>query len=133
MRVEFIFTKSMQPIVEAVGYDLALTLVARFGGTELRIPRHPDERDAIAQCIGVEAATRLAETFSSGRCELPRCAAWLQARRDEEISVRYNGGETQAELARRFRLTERHIRRILREYAQYAEIAAAPQAATEET
>lgn len=105
--------ESMQPVVSAIGFDAALQLVARCGGIRVLIPAEPNARDVISQAVGVAAAQRLAEHIGHGLLDVPRCLNWLLMRRNEEISARYAHGETQAELALRFSLTERHVRRIL--------------------
>lgn len=108
-------TRSMQPIIEAVGFDAAVTLVARFGGSRILLAREPGERDNLSLLIGLSAARSLSQALGPGLLEIPRCVSWVIARRDEEIAARHLGGETHAELAIRFNLTERHIRNVLAE------------------
>lgn len=105
--------ESMQPVVSAIGFDAALQLVARCGGIRVMIPAEPNARDVISQVVGVAAAQRLAEHIGRGLLDVPRCLNWLLMRRNDEMRARYEHGETQAELALRFSLTERHVRRIL--------------------
>lgn len=112
-----ILTRSMQPIVDALGFDCALRLASHFGGTRVLVSADPSARDPLAVAIGAEAARALAATIGAGSLEVPRCTAWLIARRNEEIVARALGGESQAALALRFSLTERHIRNILAEDA----------------
>lgn len=105
-------TQTMQPVIEAVGFDLAIELVALRGGTRVMVPRVPHESDALVQIIGMDAARTLLHFIGPGTFAVPRCMSWLLARRNEEICARALFGESQAELALRFRLTERHIGRI---------------------
>lgn len=101
--------RSMLPIIEAIGWDAAISLVARFGGTTIS----PRASGPIASCIGTDAAQRLSSLIGPGVVYIPRCMSWALARRNEEIVARYAYGETQTELAVRFALTDRHIRSIL--------------------
>ncbi|MCC6851041.1 MAG: hypothetical protein IT502_01915 [Rubrivivax sp.] len=105
----------MQPIIEAVGFDCALRIASHFGGTRVLVSSDPAARDPLAAVIGIEAARALAAAIGAGAFEVPRCTAWLIARRNEEIVARELGGESHAELALRFSLTERHIRNIINE------------------
>lgn len=107
---------SMQPVVEAIGYDLSVALVTRFGGTTISLRRSPPPDDPVALVIGPQARNALVDRLGCGQFEVPKCTAWLIARRDEEIRLRADAGELQADLARRFHLTERHIRRICNEH-----------------
>jgi len=104
---------SAQQIVDAIGYDAAITLIARHGGRSVILHEIPDGRDLVAQAIGQLTAQRLAQYLGAGPLALPRCAAWLVARRNEEVALRAASGETRSELAQRFGLTERHIYSIL--------------------
>lgn len=122
--------RSMQPIVEAIGFDAALRLSSHFGGTRVLVLADPHERDNVTRVIGIIAARALVASIGAGVLEIPRCMAWLLARRNEEIIARSLSGETQSDLALRFTLTERQIRNILgadaREF-QYTATATAAQ------
>ena len=118
-----LLTRAMQPIVDAVGFDAAITLVAVFGGTRPTLPARPGADDAISAVIGVDKAEQLVQRVGPGPLDVPRCLNWLAARRNEEICARYLAGETQTELARRFRLTERHIRRVVQASIDEGDIA----------
>lgn len=107
--------RSMHPIVDAIGYDLAIQLVARRGGTRVLVRASPDPRDAVSAAIGHDAAVMLAAAIGAGHLDVPRCLFWILARRNEEILARSAHGETQEELALRFNLTERRIRQIFAE------------------
>jgi hypothetical protein len=106
--------KSMQPIIDAIGFDAAISLAARFGGTTVFLAANTGPRDPLVNAVGTEAHARLVAALGVGPLAIARCLSWLLARRNEEIVNRYLSGETQAELALRFNLTERHVRSILR-------------------
>ncbi len=106
---------SAQLIVDAIGFDAAITLLARLGGLTVVLPLEPQARDLVASAIGVDRAKALAAALGGGQVLLPRATSWLLARRDEEVVVRAAAGETRTELALRFGLTERHVYRILAE------------------
>ena len=106
-------TQSMQPVVEAIGFDAAERLVIDFGGRRLFIAADPDARGKLALSIGLERARELARAIGAGVFEVPRCLGWVNSRRNEEICVRSLGGESHSELARCYGLSERRIRSIL--------------------
>jgi hypothetical protein len=109
----FTLTHSMQPVIEAIGFDAAIQLVAHCGGTRVLVRLDPDASDRIVRAIGLDKARSLASAIGASALDVPRCVSWLVLRRNEEIVARWDGCETQAELAIRFGLTERQIRRIL--------------------
>lgn len=106
-----LLVRSMQPVVDAVGFDAAIALVARWGGVTITL--RSDPHCPVPQAIGAEAARTLETALGRGAMQVPRCLSWLLARRNEEIVARSLFGETHADLALRFKLTERQIRRIL--------------------
>lgn len=57
-------------IEEAIGLDLAVRLLKRRGGCEVHIPRRV-RGSQLAEIIGEEAATRVAETLGPGKVLLP--------------------------------------------------------------
>jgi hypothetical protein len=105
-------TQRMQPLIDAIGYDATVSLVAALGGTRIYVSCRPDS--PVAAIVGAEASERLRRAVGQEVVDLPRCLHWLLGRRNEEIVARSMAGETQEELARRFRITERHVRRVLR-------------------
>lgn len=107
------FAASMQPVLVAIGFDASLRLVSMLGGTRVRILADPPPRDPLAAAIGLDALQQLCQALGEGPLDVPRCETWLINRRNGEICARYLGGESQAELAVRFSLTERHIRRVV--------------------
>jgi len=110
-------TASMQPLIESVGLDAAIQLAARLGGTRVLVRADPHPNDALARAVGLQWARQIAGAIGPGVLAVPRCLAWLLARRNEEIAARYDAGESQVELALRFGLTERQISRILSDSA----------------
>lgn len=103
---------SAQLIVDAVGYDLAITVVARFGGVSINLPHNPDRLSPLSKALGHDAAKLLCAQLGPGMLAVPRAASMIGAQRDREIVARRRAGETEVELALRMGLTERHIRRI---------------------
>lgn len=114
--LEPLLTRTMQPVVDAVGFDAAIAFVARFGGTRvwLRTAPAPSERCPVQRTVGEAAALELARALGAGWIDVPRCMTWLLARRNEEIVARFDGGESQNELALRFGITARQVRRVVR-------------------
>ena len=113
MQPDTTLARSMEPVIDAIGFDAALRLVTHFGGTRVLIVADPQERDPVSRAVGTDCARRLGVALGAGLLDVPRCMAWMLARRNEEIAARRRAGETQAELALRFGMTERHVRRVL--------------------
>lgn len=109
------FTRSVRQLIDAIGYDLALQLMSRAGGTRVRAPAEPDPRDFVSECIGLEGARLLAEKLGPGQIDVPKGMNLTLRWRNEEIVARYDYGETQRELALAFRLTEKTIFRVIAE------------------
>lgn len=103
-------------IVEVIGEAAALKLVARFGGTTPRLPalRNLASDHPLAQCIGIEALTRLVTETGGGRwLYVARCHKGMMQQRNRNIVQAYSGGEKVESLARRYHLSDRRIWDIL--------------------
>jgi hypothetical protein len=104
---------SMQPIIDCIGFDAAITLAAQLGGTRQKLAAEPSPRDPVVAAVGADLQKRLVAALGAGYLEIPKCMHWLIGRRNEEIVTRRLSGETHTELALRFGLTERSVRAIL--------------------
>jgi len=104
---------SMRALVELMGSAAALRLVELRGGVRLCVPRVASAGHWLAEHIGLEALERLVETYAGEELEIPRCVAALRAARDREIAAQA-GERSVAELARRYGMTERGVRKVLR-------------------
>lgn len=113
---------SARVIVDAVGWDAALALIARFGGTTIHLPTSaPGPDHALAWALGLDVARLLCASLGPGPLAVPRAMSWVVAQRSREVVARRQAGETEAEVARRFGLTERHVRRIYAAARQHLE------------
>jgi len=65
----------------------------------------------LEELVGQEAATRLTEHYSGSSLYFPRSIG--RNRRHRKIKEEFKRGASYKELARRYSLTERHIRRIV--------------------
>jgi hypothetical protein len=108
-------TRTMQPVVEAIGFDAATILVTRFGGRRIYLALSPTAGNEVVSCIGAVAARRLAAIMGAGPFDVPRCLVWLAALRRERVVSDRAAGVTVADLAEAHGYTERHVWRILRD------------------
>lgn len=108
-------------IVEAIGLPAAMKFVDHFGGTRiyLPLPENIDKENEIAKAIGVEFALKLAHAWDfdrdpDRRIEVPLARPQLRVLMKDEI-LRDSVQLTSRQLARKYRTTQRTIRRILAE------------------
>ena len=111
-------------IVEAIGLPAAMKFCEHFGGTRIYLPLRENLgwENEIAQAIGLEAAHKLAEAWDfdrdpDRRIEVPLARRQLTILMKEEI-VRERGRMTERQLARKYRTTQRTIRRVVAESGQ---------------
>lgn len=106
----------MGRLADLIGYQAAVALVTVFGGTRAYIrTRKLSRPDPVREAIGEDAYNRLIGAGYRGEIEVPRCQAWIIARRDEAIVIRHQAGEPLADIAAAYKLTLRHVRNIIRE------------------
>jgi hypothetical protein len=99
---------------ELIGLPAALALVEVRGGIKLYVPESAPDDHELVRLIGRDATDLLISVYAREWLSIPRCAARMRRQRDDEILRQYTVGEASAyALARKFELTERHVRRIL--------------------
>lgn len=105
--------ESLKPIAELIGMPSTISLVERYGGGRLYIPRNANNDHALVQVLGREAVEALASVHAGESIELPLATAALRRARDMEIYRRYNSGDSAEQLAKDYGATRRHIYRIV--------------------
>ena len=104
-------------IARAIGLPDTLKLVEQFGGTLLYIPRRPEKlpaRHPLLQLVGLDAARKLASLFGCERVLIPMASRALSGRLRRNVAIEADHQHLSiAQLARKYSLHERSIRRIL--------------------
>lgn len=102
--------KLLADVAEAHGLGAALTLARDAGGTILFIPEKPTP--LLIGRVGVEVATWLVETYGTGPVEIPLGPYARDRVRAEKLRQAITNGEgTSSELARRFGIAARTVKR----------------------
>ncbi len=111
----------LNKIVEAIGQQAAMKLVENFGGTliYLPLPKNIHADNEIAKAIGVEAVSQLARAWDfdgdvDRRLEIPRASEQRLALKKNGI-LRDREHMTERQVARKYNLSQRSIRRIVAE------------------
>lgn len=99
-------------LVRVIGLDATLALCEARGGLPLAVPMRLAPDGTLIVEIGSLAAEKLIAEFGGNRIEVPKLTALAASRRDELIRDALRAGRSTAEIALRFNLTTRHIRRI---------------------
>ncbi|ADP87634.1 Mor transcription activator domain protein [Nitratidesulfovibrio vulgaris RCH1] len=114
-------------IAALVGLPKTLQLVERLGGTTFPVPKRATKVGELryfmlADVVGVEAADLLCRHYGGTNLYVPRCAEALRKARDAEIVATFDretkeksASAVVAELALRYRLSDRRIWLILKE------------------
>ncbi len=103
---------TLAEIARETSVPVALAIARRFGGTDLYVPLNPTEHDPLARCVGIDAANRIARLYGGGRVEIPLGNTARRAERNRAIRRMAAEGRSVSEIARRFGMTTRSIRRI---------------------
>lgn len=102
-----------QEIRQFIGDEATAKIVARYGGTIIYIPLKLKCEHPLSQLLGEGAAKRLADEFSGLTVEVPRDLTLQLAQRNNLIQADRDAGMTQSQLALKYRLTQRTIRKII--------------------
>lgn len=101
-------------LAELLGEQGLAALCAARGGRRVYVPRSVCAGHWLAELLGPEAADALAWRYGGCRIEIPELGA-RRANRNEEIRRCHAAGASMADVADRFGLSERQVRRILRD------------------
>ena len=105
-------------LVEVIGINATIDLVKAFGGDDLKIPQTATGTsrmwDVLVETVGPQAAGQLVQRFGGTPIYVPTCHATLRLQRVREIIGRFDAGEPFDTLRREFRITRRHLYRILK-------------------
>ena len=101
-------------LLELIGPEALRELSAARGGRRLYVPRSVRSGHWLAGALGPEVAERLAFQYGGCRIDIPELGV-RRADRNEEIRRCHAAGASMADVAGRFGLSERQVRRILRD------------------
>lgn len=102
-----------QELAQLIGADATGILVAHYGGgAPLYIPHKVKSSHPVSLLLGQEVAQQLADEFGGLAVEIPRNVAFQKKRRDTLILADRAAGMSQNDVARKYQLTVRTIRKI---------------------
>lgn len=109
----------VQPFVDALGTDGAVTFLLAFGGAELYIPADPKGASALVHVMGLEAARALSAVAQQAIIpkRIPTAKPWI-------ARVLFTRGLPKAEIARRLHASDVAVRRWLAGHGGDADAAA---------
>lgn len=103
---------TLRRIAEIVGADLALRLGEAEGGQEkVYVPKSPSTQHPWRRVLGDQAWARVVAEMGGERIDLPR-GSFLNVRKLEILALAEEGLSHRA-IARRARVGERYVRRVL--------------------
>lgn len=100
-------TAQVEPYVAALGPELAVTFLLHYGGAELYVRTTRIEGVEYANLVGNDGARALAQHADKMQRRVPVAKAWLTAMLQWQ-------GYTVAEIARKLRVSDTSVRRMLK-------------------
>jgi hypothetical protein len=100
-------------MADLIGISAAHRLVGRFGGTRVCFSHRDHANHAVAELIGQQAATKLAQHYGVEEFAVPRGQRLQTFLRNRELIRLRNEGATARSLALQFRLTERQVYQVI--------------------
>jgi len=99
--------ENLQPYVDAIGEDLTLKFIMRFGGSPVYLSPDPKSDSDVVEVIGADGMKALAKLFGRGQIgRVPIAREWtVRKLRAEGMSV--------LAIARELRVADETVRRIL--------------------
>jgi len=137
--LEQLFPDSARELIAHLGLQAALQLCQQFGGAVLDVPLAAnsvgkDARDKLADAIGMDAANKMVAIYGGERLYVPLLKAALVKTRNRSIQRDFDrlcreksANDAVAQLARCYRLSDRHVWRVLKQPFEVELPHAAPQ------
>jgi len=104
--------KALAAMARIVPLDAVMKISARYGGTRMYLARDPAPGSEIARLVGQPIARALGAKLGGAEIEIPRARTVLHKIRNPEIRRLRTEGASLNDLALRFGLTTRQLRRI---------------------
>lgn len=101
---------NLQEMAQVIGLPATLMIVREYGGTRVWVPKTASPDHPLWRLIGPEALARLCQHYGGEFLDIAKGEIAIKAVRD--AAIRAATGKTQAQLAREYHLTERHIRTL---------------------
>ncbi|MBF0415612.1 MAG: hypothetical protein HQL79_07570 [Magnetococcales bacterium] len=101
-------------LIEVIGTVATLTLMQRYGGITLALPRSIGADHDLSRLIGHDAARKLVEHWGGDRVYIPKADNAVRCVRDQEMIRRYDAGDRPQELALEYKITDRHFWRVMK-------------------
>jgi len=105
--------ESLTDVADAIGLPATLALVEHAGGVRIYVPERLSDDHRLVEWLGRDAAAMLSDAYAGEELVVPRCAEALRRVRNRQIRRERSEGARPAELALRYRLTERQVFTIL--------------------
>lgn len=102
-------TAQVEPYVEALGQDMAVTFLLEFGGAEIYLATSPKSRSRVAKLVGWDKAVALAQLSERLQRRVPLANKWIAA----SLKAR---GLSVADIARRMRASDVAVRKWISEH-----------------
>lgn len=122
-----VFPEAVQFLINLIGEEGTFSLIQHYGGSTLRIPRGDTivgrtKIDLLAQKIGKQEIQNIVQIFGGTCIYIPNCKKLLTAKqhakiiqdRDKLAAKGISERQLVSDLARRYKLSDRHIWRILK-------------------
>ena len=107
------FPESLTEIKDIIGYQGAMTILSKYSGIRLFIPKNMKSDHKLAKLLGLEQANLMSRHFGGETISIVRAVRAKRAVRNKEIIRRYDAGEKVPDIAQDVELTERQIYVIL--------------------
>ena len=112
------YPPSLKIIANSVGEHVADTLLEHYSGCRLYVPMTPSDDHRLSHFISPEEFQKLSQVYGGGSIDIPVCLTVKNRKRDQVIFHQYMDGESMVDIAHRFGLSERQVRRIITQFIQ---------------
>lgn len=106
----------IQELIQVIGFEATIKLIKHFGGTHLNIPKKAKPEHNLVAVIGFPVFEKLCQYYAGTQLEIDLCARFFNRRKYELIISDIRAGNRQSNIARKYQMTDRHVRRIKQKY-----------------
>ncbi|WP_370052431.1 Mor transcription activator family protein [Neptunomonas sp.] len=108
------YPPSLKIIANSVGEHVADALYENFSGHRLYIPTKATEEHRFSYFLNESEFSKLSQVYGGSFIDIPVCLTVKNRKRDQIIFFEFMDGDSMSDIAHRFGLSERQVRRIIK-------------------
>ncbi len=107
----------VKELIDVIDYESTMLLIEKYKGTHLNIPQNPKELHFLATIIDFQQFKKLCAYYGGTVLEIDLCTRFFGYQKNQLIFNDMQNYKNQSEIAQKYKMTERNVRRIKKQFS----------------